>query len=208
MDNRWASENLQVIRTLMERAALYRRALAPIMTVAGIVGLIGATIPCFVTVSSNRAFSLFWMAVSMVAMLGSFLLVRRQALKDSEPVWSPPTRRVTRALLPAFCAGLAAGVFFAWRGPHFALSTWMLSSVWMVCYGCGLHAAGFFTMRGIRLFGWIFVAGGLALFGAAHLESALQSAEAPHYIMGIGFGCLHLAYGIYLYFTEKSRQSA
>jgi len=33
----WAEENLIVIRTLMERSAVYRRALAPVM------GLVGAT---------------------------------------------------------------------------------------------------------------------------------------------------------------------
>ena len=37
MQTDWASENLQVIRTLMERSAVYRRALAPVM------GLVGAT---------------------------------------------------------------------------------------------------------------------------------------------------------------------
>jgi hypothetical protein len=35
-----------------------------------------------------------------------------------------------------------------------------------------------------------------------------QSAEAAHYVMGFFFGVLHLAYGIYLYFTEKRRESA
>ena len=45
----------------------------------------------------------------MVALAGSFLLVRRQALKESEPFWSPPTRRVTQALLPPLVAGLMIG---------------------------------------------------------------------------------------------------
>jgi hypothetical protein len=35
MDTNWAAEHLQTIRTLMERSALYRRALAPIMLCAG-----------------------------------------------------------------------------------------------------------------------------------------------------------------------------
>ena len=42
MDNHWAAEHLQTIRTLMERSALYRRALAPIMTFAGAVGTAAA----------------------------------------------------------------------------------------------------------------------------------------------------------------------
>ena len=35
METNWAAEQLQTIRTLMERSAVYRRALAPIMLFAG-----------------------------------------------------------------------------------------------------------------------------------------------------------------------------
>ena len=38
METNWAAEHLQVIRTLMERSALYRRALAPVMLVSGVLG--------------------------------------------------------------------------------------------------------------------------------------------------------------------------
>src|SRR6266446_9747026 len=41
MESNWAAEHLQVIRTLMERSAVYRRALAPIMIFNGIVGVAG-----------------------------------------------------------------------------------------------------------------------------------------------------------------------
>ena len=42
MDSNWAGEHLQVIRTLMERSAIYRRTLAPIMLLLGILGLLAA----------------------------------------------------------------------------------------------------------------------------------------------------------------------
>ena len=41
METKWAVDNLQTIRTLMERSALYRRALAPIMILAGTIGIAG-----------------------------------------------------------------------------------------------------------------------------------------------------------------------
>ena len=37
MNDDWAVDQLQAIRTLMERSALYRRALAPVLTVAGVI---------------------------------------------------------------------------------------------------------------------------------------------------------------------------
>jgi hypothetical protein len=44
METNNAAENLQVIRTLMERSALYRRALAPIMTWCGAWGIIAGLV--------------------------------------------------------------------------------------------------------------------------------------------------------------------
>ncbi len=46
MEPKWAEENLQTIRTLMERSAVYRRALAPIMLFAGLLGVTAAATGC------------------------------------------------------------------------------------------------------------------------------------------------------------------
>ena len=77
---------------------------------------------------------------------------------------------------------------------------------WIVLYGCAIHAAGFFMPRGIKLFGWAFIAGGCALFalGLPNVPLPLYA----HGVMGLFFGLLHLAYGIYLYFTEKRKNEA
>src|SRR5689334_9917564 len=86
MEQDWAAEHLQVIRTLMERSALYRRALAPIMTFVGLVGIAAALSAAIAerSPSKERAFVCFWAAVSAIALAGTFLLVRRQAIKDRE----------------------------------------------------------------------------------------------------------------------------
>ena len=44
MSANWAEDNLQTIRTLMERASVYRRALAPVSMAAGGMGLITAVV--------------------------------------------------------------------------------------------------------------------------------------------------------------------
>ena len=210
MEPNWAAAHLQVIRTLMERAALYRRALAPIMMFNGGVGLAAAALGWGLQVGSARAFILFWAGVCVVAIAGSYLLVRRQALKESEPFWSPPTRRVTQALLPPLAAGLmiSAVVFLragqaAGIGSSLAAMLW-LPLVWVVLYGCAFHAAGFFMPRGMKVFGWAFIVGGCVLF-AAGLQDWTRPLECAHGVMGFFFGGLHLAYGVYLYFTERRR---
>src|SRR5438552_2174347 len=98
MESNWAAEHLQVIRTLMERSAVYRRALAPVMIYNGALGTAGALIGWGSHIDSPRGFILYWACVAAIGVVGSFLLVRRQALKESESFWSPPTRRVTQAM--------------------------------------------------------------------------------------------------------------
>jgi len=200
----WAAEHLQVIRTLMERSAVYRRALAPIMLVAGSLGLAAAIAACFVRIESNREFGLFWLSVGVLAVLSALLLVRRQALKDAEPFWSLPTRRVGHAVFPPFLIGLLAGLLYVAAPKSLPESAWALTVIWLGSYGCGLHAAAFFMPRGMRLFAWIFISGAMLLLLLTLNLPKLQATEAAHYAMGIFFGAVHLAYGIYLYFTERS----
>jgi hypothetical protein len=208
MEPNWATENLQVIRTLMERATIYRRALAPIMLTAGLLGIAGGIAGWLLHFDSPRSFALFWSVICMVGIAAAFMLVRRQALKAAEPFWSPPTRRVTQAVLPSFFAGLftVAALFLPrWSDP---LQAWWPPLLWMIFYGCALHAAGFFMPRGIKLFAWIFILTGGALFLVLSGLSNVLPLHYAHGVMGIIFGGLHLAYGLYLYATgEKSAPS-
>ena len=157
MESNWASEHLQTIRTLMERTALYRRALAPLMLGTGLVGLAAAIAPQFIPIRENRAFAFYWMAVGVAALLLTLLLVRRQAWREQEQFWSPPTRRVTEALTPAFIGGLAVAVFLIVYSHVFQSLAWVAASLWVILYGCAMNAAGFFTSRGLALFGRILV---------------------------------------------------
>jgi hypothetical protein len=212
MNPNWAEENLQTIRTLMERSALYRRALAPIMLLAGAAGVLGGLAGWYFKFESNRAFILLWVGVAAAALLAALLLVRRQALKDSEPFWSPPTRRVSQAVLPAFVVGLAVAIFVAWLFGERPASSWGLQAlmivVWTWLYGCAIHAAGFFMPRGVRWLSWVFIVAGGLLLGGFCADGSRWLHICPHWFMGGIFGGLHLAYGIYLYFTEKKNPVA
>ena len=203
MDADSAAERLQVIRTLMERSAIYRRALAPIMTFLGILGLIASVAGAMLQVDSAVKFGLYWMAVSVVGLIGAYLIARRQAIKDKEPFWSPPTKRVTQALLPSLFVGAVIGAIFTFAMGKQASFTWALPVTWILLYGCALHAAGFFTPRGIRMLGWLFIMGGCSLSLSSLSVEARLAYTQSHLIMGLFFGGLQLAYGIYLHFTDS-----
>src|SRR5262249_25290149 len=141
MESNWAAEHLQVIRTLMERSALYRRALAPIMIFTGLLGVAGGVVGWVLKIGTAQAFIGYWAGVGFAALAGSFVLVRRQALKESEPFWSPPTRRVAQALLPPLFVGSVAGLLALVCSGWDFLPAWGLPIFWMLLYGCALNAA-------------------------------------------------------------------
>jgi hypothetical protein len=204
MNSNLAEENLQTIRTLMERSALYRRALAPIMILAGAIGLLTMAIGLIFHFDSPRQFCSLWLGTAVVALAGAFLLARRQALKDEEPFWSSPTRRVAQALFPPLAAGLLVSVLLA-TIPFYLAPT--ISFVWILFYGCALHSAGFFMPRIVRLFGLLFIVCSCGLLCAFRLVWQ-DSDPNPQIVMGFFFGGLHLACGAYLYLTEKGKNAA
>jgi hypothetical protein len=214
MEPKWAEENLQTIRTLMERSALYRRALAPIMLLAGVLGVTAAAIGLIFRLDTTQAFGLLWFATAAIVIAGAFVTARRQALKDKEIFWSAPTRRVAQALLPPLIAGMCVGLVMVLSvsGVRSGINS-ALVLVWLFFYGCALHSAGFFMPRGMRLFGWIYIvlACGSSLLMISDLQIATHifygSAHA-HWLMGFFFGVLHLLYGVYLYLTEKKNPVA
>jgi hypothetical protein len=206
METKWAEENLKTIRTLMERSAVYRRALAPIMLFAGASGLSAATVGILFHLDSIRAFGALWLCAAAIVVTGAFFIARRQALKDKEIFWSPPTRRVGQALLPPLFAGMFLGLIFA-----FAVglaNPVVLTFIWLLFYGCALHSAGFFMSRGMKLFGWIFIGFSCAILSVCVFILPQNLEISAHWLMGFFFGVLHLAYGAYLFLTEKKNPVA
>jgi len=187
---------------------VYRRALAPTMVWNGVVGVIGGF--CGWVFRLDPIFILFWSGLALLSIAGSFLLVRKQALRDSEPFWSPPTRRIAQALLPPLCIGafinVASALVVPFTGePEFPT---FLIAVWLWLYGCAAHAAGFFMTRGMKLFGWMFIAIGCCIAMALFRSPRWAWHCSPFLLMGTTFGGLHLVYGIYLYLTEKGKNAA
>ena len=210
MDSNWAEENLRTIRVLMERSALYRRALAPVMFAAGTFGSIGAVAGYALNFSRPVAFLLFWVIVAGLTFASTLLLVRRQARAAGEDFWSPPTRRVANALLPPFLCGLILAVGTGLKAvgvsPNSSeeagvtLLFWLVPA-WVILYGCALHSAGQIISRGMQRFGFF-----LAVLGALVLIAPVPNIEPNlyfHLLMGGVFGVGHLACGVHLSLTEK-----
>lgn len=203
MDSQAAAANLQTIRILMERSALYRRALVPIMITTGSIGVTAGALGRVLGLETTQRFVGFWLAVAVMCMVASFLIARRQAFKDGEAFWSPAARRVAFALAPALGVGCLAGVFTFLSADWDFVKPWRLPALWTLLYGCALHSASFFMPRPVRFCAWIFVALGVVQMGAG-LSAGVPTLLNAHLVMGGLFGLPHLALGVILAARSKN----
>jgi hypothetical protein len=212
----WAEENLQVIRTLMERAGPYRRALAPVMFSAGLLGLVAAVIgnQFDAIAPRHKGFLYYWTVVCAFALVVVSSIIRRQAVRDGESFWTAPMKRVTQSLLPHFAGG---ALFTCSYSAHMAPSDGLgagynqlivlqIVTLWLAFYGCSLCAAGQFISAGVRRLGLCFILSGAAIYLNTSSNPKLWHVSLfadPNFVMGLTFGGFHLLAAAYLYFTEK-----
>jgi hypothetical protein len=207
MEPHAAAEHLQVIRTLMERAALYRRTLAPIMLYVGAVGTLAGAGGLVTSIDDQAGFYAWWLCAAAFAITGAFVIARQQAVRDGEPFWSPPTLRVAAAMAPPLAAGVVLSLALVLLDAAPPRGLFVLANT--LFYGCAVHAAGFFMPRGMKLFAWaVILVSAAGAGGIAVLEPAIAGPRLAHAVMGGVFGVLHLGYGAYLYVTEQRGATA
>lgn len=200
MSEEWAENHLRTIRALMEKAAVYRRALGPIALLTGAFGVVGGALGWGLKMDALGAFVTYWTLWAIVTLIAVFFAVRAQAMRDGEAIWSPPTRRVAVALAPPLTMGAGISVVSVLQSSEFASGHVSVISLWIALFGVALTSAGFFMQRGIRFFGVVFLLVGMGL----GLADALVGLKwNPHLLMGLAFGGLHLVYGAYLRITER-----
>ncbi len=187
----------------MEQASVYRRAMAPVAIVVGLIGLAATGLAQTVDWAGPNRFAGYWLGVAFVAAMVALLLIRQQALNSKEDFWSPPTRHVAQAMIPLLTAGLGLGLLEILNQPD-ARDSIRLTALWIILYGGALHAAGFFMRRGIRLLGWIFVIiGSLCLCFHELEQTPWLNGKHAHLLMGWAFGANNLMYGLYLKLTSE-----
>jgi hypothetical protein len=179
------------------------------MLLAGVIGVVTAAVGLWAKVEATSNFICLWLGAAALAVVGAFLLARRQAINDKEAFWSGPTKRVTQALSLPLLTGLFLSLvpFLQDSGcvpPDF---NGFAVTVWILFYGFALFTAGFFMPRAIKAFGTLFVLAGCAYICAVFLNNLPERINA-HLLMGFFFGVLHLALGAYLYLTERKNSAA
>jgi len=200
-----AEDHLRVIRSLMEKATIYRALSAPAALVGGLLSIGASSFlmwherhngPNDVT---SGYFTVVWTAVFVLTAGISLLLIRNDARRRNEPFLSIGFRSALRATMPSMVFAAIYTLVQIIRGTVPYASPW-----WISLYGLALLSMGHFAPRSISILGWCFLISG-AISVAGMLDMILGSqarfgSELPQYIdgpcllLGFTFGLYHLVY--------------
>jgi len=208
IDRSEAEEHLRIIRSLMEKATIYRAISAEAALIAGALSVVTATAghwlaaPPFDAPHDSFRFAVPWAAVFVVATGANLFLLRRDAQRRGELVISQRMQLAIRGMLPALLGG-ALCVLLPTDGGWAATA-----SLWVLFYGISLLAASHFAPKSICWLGRAFFAAGTALaVGGGFLCDWWRGTNqvwAAHLIMGGTFGLFHLAYAVCAWPRKKT----
>jgi hypothetical protein len=198
-----AAEQLRTIRSLMERATVYRAISAPAALVAGVLS-VGLSLWQWNRWGSDGAlessgFTKEWLVVLVVVSLLNVGMLWRSARERAEPFVSAGMKLALGALVPPLVAGFALGLLAAEAVPRDPVQ---VSSCWILFYGLALRATGSFAPRSIQRLGLAFFVAGLLSFlpSVRHLAGAGPS---PLVFMAVTFGLFHLVYATAVFLSNR-----
>lgn len=194
-----ALDHLRVIRTLMERASIYRAVSAPAALVGGTLAL-GLAIFGSLThpAPGNAVFLGTWIAVLALSTIVNVFLLAREASGSSQPLFSDGFRMALRAIVPPMLTGGILGVCLIFDGQRT-----IGALVWILCYGLALQATiGFAPPSIIRLARAFLIAGqvmAIWFFAGRCSGCRVDDQILASLLLGITFGGFHLVYGAAVY---------
>ncbi len=205
-DSDSASHQLHVIRSLMERATIYRSLSAPTALVGGLLSLGGFATAYYakhhrqLPLSPNEFLGVWLVILALTGLTNALFLWRESARRDA-PFFSSGMKCAALSLAPAFCSAGVLTILLHSSPIHLALA-------WITLYGLGLLATQHFAPRSIIALGLTFLVAGCGLLatwkhflmphgmtnGLAPGLHAQPSALVVSGLMAATFGGFHLAY--------------
>ena len=195
-----AEADLRVIRSLMERATVYRAISAPAALVAGFLSIFAAaTIYLNNQGSMNRlvhgrGFAVVWLIVLILAAATNAFFIWREAKKDGRPFISSGMKLSLRAIAPNLLIPASVTLWFLVSGYKGAAEQELVVA-WIVFYGLALLSTGLFAPRSLVCLGWAFLLTALAIPALRNALGDLPE-NLPTIAMGLTFGLYHLIYAV------------
>jgi hypothetical protein len=208
-DSDSAARHLRVIRSLMERATVYRSISAPTALVGGLLSLGGFATAYYAKHHRHHPltpteFLIVWLVIlALTCLANAFFLSRGSALRGG-PFFSSGMRCALMSVAPAFFSAALLTPLLMHRPIQLAL-------LWIMLYGIGLLATQHFAPRSLVILGATFFLTGCGLLATwkhffmpnPHVE---PSALVVSGIMAATFGGYHLAYAAAVWALGEDRQ--
>ena len=209
-----AEEHLRVIRSLMERATVYRAISAPTALFGGLLSVVAAALIFLNNETAfrfrprigAREFAGIWLVILVITIGLNAFFIRREAMRTNRPFISSGMKMALRAIGPCLLIPLAVTIWF-FRIGYLGNQEQFLVVVWTGFYGLALLATGLFAPRSLVLLGWAFLLTSLAIPVLDDLIETDFTADVPDLVMGATFGVYHLIYAACTW-SGKSRLNA
>ena len=173
--------NLQFIRDTMSRASRFTAIPGWGGVAMGVTAFATAAIAS--RASAPSEWTLWWLGDAALAIGIAIVSISRKASRLHLPLAAAPTKRFALAYVPPVIAGAVLTFVFIANG-----LTARLPGCWLLLYGVAITAGGTLSVRVVPIMGVLFMALGVAAFGA---PAAYGDA-----FMAAGFGGLHIIFGL------------
>ena len=205
-----ALENLRIIRSLMEKAHIYRAVSAPAALTGGVLALVASGWPVWHAVTHqgdasmcDMCFLETWLIILAISSALNVFLLAKEARRRNQPFISAGMRMALRAFVPPLLVGGSVGIGLI----VFLHNLTLAALIWALCYGLALLSTASFSPRSLVRLGWAFVITGLLTFfawAACSDVRLLASDLGPaSLVMGLTFGLLHVVYALAVFLSAK-----
>ncbi|BCX47905.1 hypothetical protein HAHE_18130 [Haloferula helveola] len=196
-----AAEQLRAIRSMMERATIFRALSGEAALFGGAASLAAGWLS---ESRSGWAWGTVWLVGLAIVIVFAIWQLLRTASANQKSFWSQGLKIALRGALPSLLAGGFLGLLFLKYGQ--TGSETLAASMWILHYGLALLAIREFAPKSMIWLGLAFLVTGLASFCAmtfAQTISPILRTLGPSGLMAATFGGFHLLYGAAIVTTTK-----
>ena len=194
-----AAEQLKIIRTMMERATIFRALSGETALIGGAAALAAAWL------SEGRtgwAWAVWWLGGLLLVTVFNVIQINRTSSAHHKPFWSVGLKLALRGAIPSIISGGFLGLLFVRSG-----SDVPAACLWILHYGLALLAIREFAPKSMTWLGWAFVVFGVSTLAGfsnvVKIFSQWMVGVNGSHLMAIAFGGFHIIYGGVILTTNR-----
>ncbi|MBK1883872.1 hypothetical protein JIN85_15750 [Luteolibacter pohnpeiensis] len=198
-----AAEQLKIIRTMMERATIFRALSGETALIGGAAALAAAW---FSEGKIGWSWAVWWLGGLALVMIFNIVQVNRTSTAHGKPFWSSGLKLALKGAIPPIVSGGFLGLLFVRSG-----SDVPAACIWILHYGLALLAIREFAPKSMTWLGWAFVIFGVSTLAgfsdAVQVISAWMKGVNGSHLMAIAFGGFHIIYGGVILLTDQRHEA-